>query len=230
MPFNGSGTYAPPGAGFPFVTATAISSTTMNGIINDMSTAFTNCVTRDGQSPLTAGMPLGGQVLNNLGAGTVSAPAINFANGAQSGIYSLGANTFGVAIQGAASLTINANRQVTIAQPVTGDGLTLSGTGVGRAANWFSTSDRRLKSDFAPVELAEAMEFIRSLQAWKFKKEGVEDLGLVAQDVAGTRLGARAVRLDSDGFMSVNYGSLALAALLPVVQYLCNEIRQQQLL
>lgn len=226
MPFNGSGTYTPPGAGFPFVTATTISATVVNGIINDLATALTNCVTRDGQSPMTATFPLGGQVMANLGAGSVTTPALAFANGAQTGIYSPGANQFGITIAGTAAITINANRQVTIGQPVSGDALTLSGTGVGRASNWFSTSDRRLKEDFAPVSLADAMDFIRSLQAWTFKKQGIEDLGLIAQDVAATRLGSRAVRYDGDGFMSVNYGPLVVAALLPVVQYLCQQLEQ----
>lgn len=223
MPFNGSGTYSPPGAGFPFVTASAISSTTMNGIINDMSTALSNCVTRDGQSPLTAAMPLGGQVLNNLGAGSAAAPAINFSNGATTGIYSLGANTFGVSIQGAASLTIASTRQVTIAQPVSGDALTLSGTGVGRAANWIGTSDRRLKSNIIHVELEEALEFARHVRACKFLKLGAPDLGLIAQEVRETELGFRAVREGSDGYYGIDYGSLAFAVLLPLVQHLLDQ-------
>lgn len=106
MPFNGSGTYNPPGADFPAVAGTLISATKFNNVINDIATALSNCVTRDGQSPLTAAFNGGGQVLTNLGAGTAALPAVRFAAGG--GLYSGGANIVGIATNGSARFTIDA--------------------------------------------------------------------------------------------------------------------------
>lgn len=69
MAFNGSGTYSLP-AGNPVITGTTISSTVQNNTMSDIATALTDCVTRDGQSPLTANLPMGGFKALNQGAGT----------------------------------------------------------------------------------------------------------------------------------------------------------------
>lgn len=58
MPFNGSGTYAPPAADFPAVALTVISSSKYNALINDIATALSTCVTKDGQTTVTADIPL----------------------------------------------------------------------------------------------------------------------------------------------------------------------------
>jgi hypothetical protein len=61
MPFNGAGVYSPVAApDFPAVPATTIKSSQYNNQINDMATALGLCVTRDGQSPATANLPMGG--------------------------------------------------------------------------------------------------------------------------------------------------------------------------
>lgn len=70
MPYNGSGTYSLP-AGNPVVTGSTISSTTHNNTNSDIATALTNCVTRDGQSPATANIPMGGFL--HTGAGDATA-------------------------------------------------------------------------------------------------------------------------------------------------------------
>lgn len=58
MPFNGSGVYSPPAASFPAVPSTLIQSSKYNAVVNDIATALTTCVTRDGQSPATANLPM----------------------------------------------------------------------------------------------------------------------------------------------------------------------------
>lgn len=61
MPFNGSGTFEaldPPI--FPAVTATVISSTYFNQNITDIQDGLSNCMTLDGQSVVTAVLPLNG--------------------------------------------------------------------------------------------------------------------------------------------------------------------------
>lgn len=108
MPFNGSGTYSPPGADFPAVTGTVISSSKYNNVINDVASALTGVVTRDGQSPMTAALPMGGQLITGLGAGSVSAPALSFTGDADTGIYKPGAAQWAVSIDGTQRLLVNA--------------------------------------------------------------------------------------------------------------------------
>ena len=69
MAFNGSGTYIRP-AGQPVVAGTDILDTTFNTLTADLATALSNCVTRDGQSPATANIPMGGFKLTGLANGS----------------------------------------------------------------------------------------------------------------------------------------------------------------
>lgn len=54
MPYNGAGVYAPPAADFPVVANTLIQATKFNNTINDISTALSSVVTRDGQGKPSA--------------------------------------------------------------------------------------------------------------------------------------------------------------------------------
>lgn len=56
---NGSGTYSLP-SGNPVSSGTTISSTWANNTLSDIATALTDSVARDGQSPATANLPMGG--------------------------------------------------------------------------------------------------------------------------------------------------------------------------
>lgn len=60
MPFSGTGSFTLV-SGNPVVTGTNISSVTQNNTMSDFANGFGNCVTRDGQSPPTANLPMGGQ-------------------------------------------------------------------------------------------------------------------------------------------------------------------------
>lgn len=69
MPFNGSGVYNPIGSpDFPAVAATTIRAAQYNNEINDIASALTNCVTRNGQSAATADLPMGGFKHSNVAA------------------------------------------------------------------------------------------------------------------------------------------------------------------
>jgi hypothetical protein len=70
MSRNGSGTYTLP-AGNPVVTGTTISSTWANNTLTDISTALTNSIASDGQTPITGALQMGGNNIQN--AGTVTA-------------------------------------------------------------------------------------------------------------------------------------------------------------
>lgn len=69
MPFNGSGFYTPPGTDFPAVPSTLIESTKYNGVVNDQSTALSTCITKDGQTTITANLPMSGYKHTNVAAG-----------------------------------------------------------------------------------------------------------------------------------------------------------------
>lgn len=59
MAFNGSGVFVVNSTGQPVVTGTTILASVFNAYTADVATALSNCVTRDGQSPATANLPMG---------------------------------------------------------------------------------------------------------------------------------------------------------------------------
>lgn len=79
MPFNGTGTFNPlPPPTFPAVTGTVISSTKFNATITDLAGGLSDCVTRDGQSPPTANLPMGGFKLVGLANGSNSTDSCTY--------------------------------------------------------------------------------------------------------------------------------------------------------
>ena len=78
MPFNGSGIYNPVNSpDFPAVTGQTIRSAQYNNEINDIATALSNCITRDGQSTVTSNLNIGGFRLTNIAPATNGTDAIN---------------------------------------------------------------------------------------------------------------------------------------------------------
>lgn len=115
MPFNGSGTFSPYSPGNPVVTGTVISSTAFNNTQSDIASGLTNTVTRDGQSPPSANLPMGGNKLTGLAAGTVAGDSLRweqlFSQGTEQDIASaattdIGAlNTTVVRVTGTTTIT-----------------------------------------------------------------------------------------------------------------------------
>ena len=77
MSFNGSGTFQINTAGQPVVTGTTITSTAFNALTADLATGLSTCITKDGQTTPTANIPMGGNKLTGLGAGTAATDAAN---------------------------------------------------------------------------------------------------------------------------------------------------------
>jgi len=77
MPRNGSGTYSPP-AGQPVVSGTPISSTTFNALVTDIGTEITRSLATDGQTPMGANLPMGGNKIVNLAAGSLASDAVRY--------------------------------------------------------------------------------------------------------------------------------------------------------
>lgn len=78
MSFNGSGTFLVNTAGQPVVINTVISNTVFNALTADLATGLSTCITKDGQTALTANIPWGGYKITGLGAPTTSGDALSF--------------------------------------------------------------------------------------------------------------------------------------------------------
>lgn len=82
MPFNGSGTFNRLYSwAVDAATNVNISSSRSDAELNGIAAALSNCVTRDGQSPPSADLPMGGKKLTNLGNATTATDALNMATG-----------------------------------------------------------------------------------------------------------------------------------------------------
>jgi hypothetical protein len=88
---NASGTYSLP-AGNPVVSGATISSTTHNNTMSDISTELTDSLSRSGKGAMLAAL--------QGYAGTVSAPGFTFDADTDTGLYRIGANNLGVAVNG----------------------------------------------------------------------------------------------------------------------------------
>lgn len=87
MSRNGSGTYSLP-SGNPVTTGTTISSTTHNNTMSDIASALTASVAKDGQTTMTADLPMGGFKLTNLAAGSASTDSVRMSQlQAGTGVY-----------------------------------------------------------------------------------------------------------------------------------------------
>jgi microcystin-dependent protein len=110
MSRNGSGTYSKVNT---FVASATITAAGHNQNWDDIAAEITNSVAADGQTTMTG--PL------KASSGTVAAPGVTFGSDPDSGLYRIGANNLGVAVNGAKVLDVG-----TAGLGVTG---TLSATG-----------------------------------------------------------------------------------------------------
>ena len=87
MSFDGSGTYTPP-TGTAAVERNLISTSAFNTLIQDIASALTKMICKDGQSTPSANIPLGGNKLTGVGAGTAITDAATITNHVnQTGVY-----------------------------------------------------------------------------------------------------------------------------------------------
>lgn len=104
MPYNGAGLYSPPAADFPAVSNTLIQATKFNNTVNDIATALSTAITKDGQTTVTANIPFSGFYATNVGikaiAGAVGTPGIAWNAEPSSGWYRIAANDYGLSIAG----------------------------------------------------------------------------------------------------------------------------------
>lgn len=74
MARNGSGVYSRV-SGTPYVNGAVISEVTVNSEMDDIATALTGSLSRDGQSPPTNHLPMAGYKITGLGDGVSSQDA-----------------------------------------------------------------------------------------------------------------------------------------------------------
>lgn len=77
MAFNGAGAYSLP-TGNPAVTGTTISSTTHNNTMSDIATALSNVICKDGQTTVTADIPMASYKFTGLAAGSASGHSVRY--------------------------------------------------------------------------------------------------------------------------------------------------------
>ena len=77
MSRNGSGIYSL-AAGNPVVTATTVSSTWANGTLTDIASALTTSIASDGQTVISANIPMNSKKITGLAAPTVAGDALSF--------------------------------------------------------------------------------------------------------------------------------------------------------
>jgi len=95
--FNGSGTFNINSTGQPVVAGTVISSTTFNALTSDLANGLSTCITKDGQTAITANISLNTFKVTNLAAGTAATDAVRLGqlqNGAATVVTVTGTDTY----------------------------------------------------------------------------------------------------------------------------------------
>ena len=120
MPFNGSGT---------FTRNYSWTSDQANGVpmqgprfdadANDIASALSNCVTRDGQGYFQADVNANGYRLKNLSLGTVGAPSLYPVGGNNTGLYFPTASSLALSTAGVNAVTVDASQNASFAGQVT---------------------------------------------------------------------------------------------------------------
>ena len=164
MSFNGAGTFSLP-AGNPVVTNTTVSSTVHNNTMTEIASGLSNAICKDGQTTITANIPMAGYKFTGLAAGSangnslryeqlfttsdvdllgpvgmtngsVSAPSLRFTNADTTGIYYGTENTLKIACNGTESVQFSAN------------GITLTQGRITFPASQIASSDANTLDDY----------------------------------------------------------------------------------
>lgn len=78
MAFDGNGTYTPVSPPYPAVDGTVIYAADYNTILQDLATALTLCLTKDGQQTVIANLPMNGFKFTGLAAGGLAQDSLRY--------------------------------------------------------------------------------------------------------------------------------------------------------
>lgn len=136
MSYNGSGTFVINSSGQPVSANTLIEAAVFNAFTADVATGLSTAITRDGQTTVTANLPMAGYRLTGLGAGTTAGHSLRYEQlFSTSAITLLGAMNWVKGADIASATTINLTTATGNAVHVTGttqiDAVTL-GSGMWR--------------------------------------------------------------------------------------------------
>lgn len=125
MPFSGAGIF---NRIYQWVNDAAndldVSSTRMDTDSNDIADGLTNCVTRDGQSPALANLPMNNFKFTGLSAGSASTDSVNFGQVFTTPNIFTGAVTFNGGITGSGPIAFAGATSVTVPTATLGDNTT----------------------------------------------------------------------------------------------------------
>jgi hypothetical protein len=108
-----------------------ITDTRMDGEMDGFATGLSNTICRDGQSTTTAKIPLA--LGASVGDGTVGTPAINWISDPDCGLYRIGTNNLGVAVNGAKVLDLSTTGLGVTGNITTTGVVAVTGMTIGRA-------------------------------------------------------------------------------------------------
>lgn len=80
MSFNGSGVFVINSSGQPVVSATTITAAAHNALTADLASGLSSCITKDGQTTVTANLPMSTYKFTGLGNGSARTDSANLAN------------------------------------------------------------------------------------------------------------------------------------------------------
>lgn len=114
MSFNGSGVFQINSSGQPVVTGTTISSTVFNALTSDLATGLSTAICKDGQTTITANIPMAGFKFTGLGAGSSANDSVRMAQLQSGAGFVLGtiAGTNTITAVGSPTVTAYAANQV----------------------------------------------------------------------------------------------------------------------
>jgi hypothetical protein len=122
MSFNGSGVAVINSAGQPVSANTLIEASVFNAFTADVATMLSTCVTKDGQSTVTANLPMAGNKFTGLAAGSTAGDSLRYEQlFTTSGVQLLGAMNWVKGADVASDTTINLTT-------ATGNGVHVTGT------------------------------------------------------------------------------------------------------
>lgn len=113
MPRNGSGQYNPlTNTWNPPVTGVLATGADFQAQLNDISAAITQSVSKDGQTPMTANLPMGNNSIVGIASGTETSPSISANGDINTGLYFPAADTVAIATGGVKRVEVDANGNV----------------------------------------------------------------------------------------------------------------------